>query len=287
MRRNPLIRLGLVALLATGSGFAASALPNKDQIYEAANSGQLALAQREIEQVLQARPQSGEAHYVQAELFAREGNIAGARAELNRAEQLEPGLPFARAASVNELERQLAAGSAGNGPRYAPGNPGYASGAPPVRHSFPWGIVLAVIAGFVILLMILRRRASYGYPGAGYPSAPPPMPGPLPMQPGYGGPVMMPGSGSGLMGNLATGLAVGAGVAAGEELVHHVIDGNRFGSGVPTNEAPVASPENADMGGNDFGITDNGNWDDNSSAGGGGDDWGGGGDSGGGGGDWT
>ena len=69
--------------------------------------------------------------------------------------------------------------------------------------------------------------------------------------------------------------------------MHHVFDGNgnRI-AGAPTqNDAPVTPPDNGDMGGNNFGVTDGNSWDD-SSGGGGGGDWGGGGDSGGGG-DWS
>jgi hypothetical protein len=81
------------------------------------------------------------------------------------------------------------------------------------------------------------------------------------------------------MGGLASGLAVGAGLAAGEELVHHVFDSERP---LGTTAAPLAGEvveptPNNDLGGNDFGMSDPGSWDDNDSSSSGGD----------GGGDWT
>ena len=109
------------------------------------------------------------------------------------------------------------------------------------------------------------------------------MPGPMgggPMYPGYGG------GGSGLMGSLGTGLAIGAGVAAGEELVHHVLDGHQTGgviSNASADEPGNSAPQNGDMGGQDFGLNDSSSssWDDSSSgsdggsfdSGGGGDSW--------------
>ncbi len=76
-----------------------------------------------------------------------------------------------------------------------------------------------------------------------------------------------------MLGGLATGAAVGAGVVAGEALLHHFLDGRKA---VPSNEQAFPSfetipslPSTApnDMGGNDFGVADNSSWDDNSSGG--------------------
>ncbi len=85
------------------------------------------------------------------------------------------------------------------------------------------------------------------------------------------------------MGNLASGLAIGAGVAAGEELVRHVIDGNGNVVQVPAADLRD-SPQNQDLGGNDFGTTGGDSWGNDSSGGDSGGGWGG--DSGGGG-DWS
>ena len=246
--------------------------PTVDQIYTAANSGHLDQAQQMITQVLADHPGSARAHYVQAELYAKEGKTSPARSELASAEQLQPGLPKENPRSVQELKAQL--GVSG----------GAISGmvrSVPAERRFPWGTVLILAAAVGLLLMVFRRRSYVQqYPAAGpgaggAPGAYGPGYGPAPMGGG--------GIGSGIAGGLASGLAVGAGVVAGEELAHHFLDGGRGGGGgvIPPAEAGESGNPNADMGGADFGVNDPGSgWDD----GGGG---GFGGDSGGGGGDWS
>src|SRR5690242_15090841 len=106
------MRKSLILLVAlAASGVALAALPTPHEVYQAADSGHLAQAQQMIEQVLQEKPRSGEAHYVAAQIYAREGNLSLARQELTRAESLEPGLPFAKPASVAALRNELAQGS--------------------------------------------------------------------------------------------------------------------------------------------------------------------------------
>ena len=65
------------------------------------------------------------------------------------------------------------------------------------------------------------------------------------------------------MGGLATGAAVGVGMVAGEALAHRFMDG---GGSDPGNLAPVANNRgnSSDMGGTDFGLTDNSSWNDSS-----------------------
>ncbi len=87
-----------------------------NQIYEAAAAGHLDQAQQMITQVLADHPTSAKAHYVQAELYAKEGKNALARAELGTAERLNPGLtefklPFrARIEIAARLEQPLDGG---------------------------------------------------------------------------------------------------------------------------------------------------------------------------------
>jgi hypothetical protein len=265
-----------VALVYGGSALAATdATPS--QVYEAARSGHLGEAEQMIGQVLKDHPQSGEAHYVAAEVYARAGNYARARSELATADQLEPGLPFAKPSSVSALRGEL---SATRVPQ----------SLTPVerareRGGLPWGGILLVLLGIGVVWMLIRRRvqmSSYsGYPGQpGQPGFGGPTPGmgggPMYPGPGYGG------GGSGLMGSLGTGLAIGAGVAAGEELVHHVLDGHQTGgviSNASADEVGTAPPQNGDMGGQDFGVNDSSSWDDSSGNDGGSFDSGGGGDS--------
>src|ERR1700736_5079560 len=62
--------------LALGVGspsFAQAADPTMNQIYDAAAAGHLDQAQQMITQVLADHPNSAKAHYVQAELYAKEG----------------------------------------------------------------------------------------------------------------------------------------------------------------------------------------------------------------------
>ena len=86
---------------------------------------------------------------------------------------------------------------------------------------------------------------------------------------GYGG-TIAPTGGSGLLGNLATGMAVGAGVVAGEELVRHMLEPGHHATADQWAAAPAPDLlETPDMGGSDFGVNDAGSWD----VGGGDDSW--------------
>jgi len=261
------------ALALTSPVFADSD-PTVDQIYSAASSGHLDQAQQMISQVLADHPNSARAHYVQAELYAREGKTSLARSELATAEQLQPGLPKENPRSVQQLKSQL--GLSGGVMRPSGMTPTVIRQVPAER-SFPWGTVLILGGAVALLLMVFRRRSSYAqYPatGPGVGGAPGYGPGYGPA-PGYGPPGG--GIGSGIAGGLASGLAVGAGVVAGEELAHHFLDGGRGGGVVPPAEAGESGSGNADMGGHDFGVNDPGSgWDDGGGSFGG--DSGGGGD---------
>ena len=248
--------------------------PTVDQIYTAANGGHLDQAQQMMTRVLADHPSSARAHYVQAELYAKEGKTSLARSELATAEQLKPGLPFANPRSVQELKAQL--GLSGGAMRSTSLNSNIAgAGLAERERKFPWGTVLVLAAAVGILWMVFRRRRTYvQYPAAG------PGVGGAPGAYGQGyGPAPMGGGGigSGIAGGLASGLAVGAGVVAGEELAHHFLDGGRGGGVIPTAEAGESAPSNSDMGGSDFGVNDPGSgWDDGGGFGGdsgGGGDW--------------
>jgi hypothetical protein len=291
MAKNRIALLMLTAAVAFSAPVFADNDPSLQDIYDQAKSGHLDQAQQMINQVLRDHPGSGKAHYVAAELDARQGNLSLGRVEFNKAEQLDPGLSFARPEAVRSLRAELGLAS------------GVTSGTRqlvepvvvPVRHSFPWGALLIAVIAIGVIWAVFRRRTTYGA-GGGYPARVAPMggaPGYGPTGygggpgygPGYGGPGGG-GIGSGIVGGLASGLAVGAGVVAGEEVAHHFLDGGerRDEFAAAPQETPVSNPGNGDMGGSDFGVNDPGSWDDSSSGGGGG-DWG---DSGGGGGsDWT
>src|SRR4051812_13650536 len=95
--------LGLAAfvlLAAFAAGAWAQNDPTIDQIYQAARSGQLGRAETMIDQVIKDHPTSGKAHYVKAEIAARERKYDVARQELSTAESLSPGLKFAKPEAV-------------------------------------------------------------------------------------------------------------------------------------------------------------------------------------------
>jgi hypothetical protein len=274
--RNLLARLlaAGVLSLALGGMAVAQTDPTVHQIYEAAASGHLDQAQQMIDQVLRDHPDSAKAHYVQSELYAREGKFGLARAELDRAEQLAPGLPKEDPRSVAALKSELARAG-----RAAP--PFGVAQAP--AHHFPWGVVLILALGAGVFWMLLsRRRTSAPYPSSGTPTA-----AAGPYGPGYGpggpgAPLGGGGIGSAVAGGLAGGLAAGAGIVAGEEIARRLLGGEHPSAPPdPVADGSELSAGNRDMGGSDFGVNDPGTWDDNSgggswsdnSGGGGGDDW--------------
>jgi hypothetical protein len=254
-----------------------------DQVYAAAKSGQLDKAQTMIQQVLIGHPNSAKAHYVQAEIAARQGQLPRAREALAAAEKLAPGLPFAKAESVQALRTQLA-GSA----NAAATPPAQAEPPPPADHSLPWGLILLVGGAAIALLIFLVNRATRPRPSVFANSVPaagsglggpqtfgnqPPIPGGpqggAPYGQPYGaqyGPQYAPNQGSSLggriMGGVATGLAVGAGVMAAEAIGRNLMGGEHGGEASPAPTSHHTPPEvNADMGGQDFGIQDSGSWD--------------------------
>jgi len=259
---------GLLSVAFVGTALADTD-PTVHQIYQAAVSGHLDQAQQMMDEVLRDHPNSAKAHYVQAELYAREGKQSLARAELNRAEQLAPGLPTENPRSVAALKSELGLMQRADPPLRAVRSP--------AAH-FPWGtiLILALLAGAV--WMLFRRRTTYAQNPPGVPGAPPGTYAPG-AGPGAGGPVGGGGIGSTLAGGLAGGLGVGAGIVAGEALAHRLLEGEHSGAVPPAADNRESNAANSDMGGADFGVNDPGSWDDGSSwddssgGGGGGDDW--------------
>lgn len=111
MRRNLVVVLSTVAaVLAFSSNERVAAFvaePTMKQIYQAATTGHLDQAQQMINEVLANHPGSAKAHWVQAELFAKEGKGNLARSEVLEAERLNPGLTEFSPKSVRELKVQL------------------------------------------------------------------------------------------------------------------------------------------------------------------------------------
>lgn len=233
--------------------------PTIHQIYAAAEAGRFADAQRMMDKVLHDHPNSAKAHFVEAELFAKQGRTANAAEELNKAEALEPGLPFAKPQSVQQLQRIIAGAGHQN-------NAGYI--APSVAPSNGIGMSTWLVIGGAIIALIFGLRALFSRRATTYASV---------GNTGYGGygaspsgqmpPAGGSGIGSSIVGGLATGAAVGAGMVAGEALAHHFLDGDDPRRNNNSLQPPVTDnyPADNDLGGNDFGIADNSSWDDSSS----------------------
>lgn len=257
----------LAVALAVGTLAAQAAEPSLHEVYQAAESGQLAQAQSMMDQVLKAHPNSAKAHFVEAELLVRQGRLAEARTELQKAEVLAPGLPFAQPQAVQSLRSALARAAA----------PSQALTAAPVpaSHGFGgagWGLALMGAGlAFAALVYLLRSRSQAT-------AAPAPAYGPSSPVPAYAGaygpgnataPAPSGGIGSGILGGLATGAAVGAGMVAGQALMHRVfdephagVDPRAGGQGFePLDDRSGTPPAGYDMGGNDFGVNDAGSWD--------------------------
>lgn len=271
---------GLILLVTTGlsSSFALADEPSLHQVYQAAEAGKLDEAQTMMREVLNAHPNSGKAHYVEAELLVKQGQLQSAEAELATAERLSPGLPFAKPQAVQNLKALLGS-SQGNWPVQRPlaqattphSNPGA---------SVPWGMLLVgvgMVAFIVFAVRFMGRRnvtqVPVGASPSGYPAGNiPPAYGGAPAQSsgmgGMGSAGTQPGLGSRVMSGLATGAAVGAGVVAGEALMHHFMDGSAPHA-QPTvgNDLGLLRQDSSfdDMGGSDFGIADSSSWDDSSS----------------------
>ena len=241
------------AALVVNAPAMAQAEPMINQIYEAAQAGKLDQAQTMIQQVLILRPTSAKAHFVQAELFARQGLRQKAAEALATAEKLAPGLPFAKADAVQALRGQLAAKAE---PKAETKADALAGKTPPAKQSFGMdtpatatssvspAMLLLVGAGVVgLVVWLIRRKPAQTFsPPVTTTATMPALPagmmssglnGPQTFgtaaaapafgqsgQPGYGQPAYgQPGygqpAGTGMGGKVMGGLAAGLAVGAG------------------------------------------------------------------------
>jgi hypothetical protein len=159
--------------------------------------------------------------------------------------------------------------------------------APAASSSFPWGMALgfAALAGLVYVVLQRRRppvapAAPSPYYGNNAPGMPAQPMGPASGGAPYGTPygpaaAPAPGMGSHLMGGLATGLAAGAGMVAAQEIGRRMMGDHHAAAPAAAQDGFLPIEQNADMGGNDFGINDPGSWDDAGAGGGvsGDDNW--------------
>ena len=271
-------QLLLVASLLTASMTGAQAEPSMSQVYAAAQAGKLEDAQVMVQQVLVAHPNSGKAYFVQAELYARQGQVDRARASLTSAERLSPGLPFAKPDAVQALRTQLAS----KPPLRSADRPTASVSQAPSQSSNGWLVPLLLTGGVITAAyFIFRRRVPAPAPvaqpvfatqnglsgpqafGAGQPAYP---------QNSYPQ-AAAPGLGGRIMGGVATGLAVGAGVMAAEAIGRNLMGGHN--GAAPSSDSLGSNQReplvgNPDMGGDNFGISDT-SWDDGGGDVGGGD----------------
>ena len=306
--------IGAIAVLAASALCAAPLAWAQDvtikQVYQAAESGKFIEAQAMMDKVLREHPNSAKAHYIEAELLAKQGKFARAGTELATAERLAPGLPFAKPEAVQKL-RTLVAG-ANQAPAAREARPAAAapdlsyerrvpvSAPPPESGGIPWTMLLfagalAAVAFFYFRNKAARQMAGQRYSPAAGPAGTAGMGASYPQYANAGNGAAGPGMaapgggiGSGIMGGLATGAALGAGMVAGQALMHRFTDGNRpehdasSGNHLASGNDPLSTPDplfnndtppsGYDMGGDDFGVSDPGSWD-GGGGGGGGDEW--------------
>jgi len=253
---SKLVIIGLTAVMAFADN-----VPSIHQVYQTAESGDLNGAHKMVEQVLKAHPESAKAHYVDAEILIRQGDLSDAKKELEKAEQLSPGLPFAKPQSVQSLKQHL----------QSPSGTSLNQSPQPSNPSIPWMMIIMVVAAALLIWLAIRAfssRNTNGYPAQS--NGANPASGVNPNNP-YGQPYppQSSGMGGGIMSGLATGAAAGVGFVAGEELIHHFMDEPSSNNNSNTmNNAPSDTTNNQSsygMGGDDFGVEDNASWDDSSS----------------------
>jgi len=241
------------AIMALPGVALAQSVPSPRALQNMIADGQDQAALDQLHHVLQVHPDSGIAWYLTAEAQDALGHENAARSALAKAEQIAPGLPFAKQDDVAALQAHLQ--NAGDA---APAHGGF-------------GTMVFVIGVLVVLFLLVRvfvrsrrpiapaydgygRPMGYGPSGAGY--APP----------GYGQPGF--GGGSGIGGSLIGGLAAGAGFAAGERIIED-LEGNRDQNYVDPNIGYV----DPNAGGfdpapdRDDGLQGDPGWDDNSGGG--------------------
>lgn len=235
---------GALTLAPMLPAFAQSLTPQ--QIQTMIESGQGTEAAQDLKAVLNQHPQSGTAWYLMAEAQDAQGHPQAAAQALAKADHYAPGLPFANAQKVAALRSHIQT----------------ELGTANAQHHGGMSPLLLVIAGLIVLFVVLRVVSSFrrsaafsrgqAYPGAastpygGYgPAGPPPY---GPGGDGFGG--------GGLGSSIVTGLAAGAGFAAGERVVDGLMGGGT---------AEAQPPQTLTPGPQDDGLMGDPGWDNGSS----------------------
>jgi hypothetical protein len=238
------VALALAALVAW-------ALPTLEQVENEVRLGHLTTAESMMNEVVTARPGSARAHYVYAEVLARNGKFADAREQARLARQADPQIAFTDPAKFTSFEQLLAREQRAPTARTGAALPSTAVAAPAASGGVPGWIWLALIALAAIVLWrgFSRSRAAAAGAGMstsagnataaagtvapGYGPAGPCGPGPYAAGTPYG-------ASAARSGMLGTGLAAAGGFAAGmlaDELIHRHRDG--AGTGALDNLGPT------------------------------------------------
>ncbi|MYM41357.1 hypothetical protein GTP27_18735 [Pseudoduganella sp. CY13W] len=85
-----------------------AAEPTIHEVYLVVEAGKFAEAETMMNQVLQAHPSSATAHFVLAELLAKQDKFLASQQALNKAEELAPGLSKVDPQALAKLKRLLA-----------------------------------------------------------------------------------------------------------------------------------------------------------------------------------
>ena len=231
-------KMMLVAACAALWSAAALAVPSFNDVQATVKSGDYPKAETMMQEVVAANPQKAKAHYLYAEILAKDAKFSDAAAQARQARELDPALSFTTdPEKFKSFERLLQREQAG--PAAHAAGAGCADARErrrrPVRQQAPSsGIPGWVWVGGIAAAAV--RRSSARCRGAPWPqhggSRRHARQGGYGMQPGmqqpgygpgYGQPGFGQAPGSGLLG---TGLAAAGGVAAGM-LVEKMIEGNR------------------------------------------------------------
>jgi hypothetical protein len=248
-----------IALLSVCFPVLAAQGPTVPDVELAISKGRLDEAQRMMDKVLAEHPNSAKAHFVEAQLLARKGDLAKSASELKAAEQLAPGLPFAKPDAVQALRQKLEAA-----PPVAPAEiQAPAPDTPPADEGgWPWGwILLAIIV--VGLIAKLGRKSppatkSTLQPGSAdsaTPDAAQAGVAPAAQQATADG----GGMAGKIVGGLVTGAAIGAGIAAAEAIAHSFRDSESTSSS-DNSDLGLSSSSGWDSSDNDSSSSSNDGW---------------------------
>ncbi|MBU6448208.1 MAG: tetratricopeptide repeat-containing protein [Rhodospirillales bacterium] len=221
---------------------AQNAEPNPQQLQAMINNGQSGQAIEQLNIVLNQHPDSGTAWFLMAEAQDAQGNENSAAQALGKADQYAPGLPFANPQKAAALRAHI--------------NGGISSSTIETGQHHGISPVLLVIGGLILLFVLLRlfsgvrRQQAYraypGGPNAPYGSYPPGGTNPY-------GPAGYSPMGGGFGSSIISGLAAGAGFAAGERIVDGMMGGY---------DAQAAQPQQDFSSSRDDGLLGNPGWDD-------------------------